>query len=85
MNEMKTKDTKIYVNADPDTIVCNCQHPGNWGPWYHLSLYHRNPKTGKWKFVKELGRSGRGNNNYPYGRPGSNSTPIRGNNKEVGK
>lgn len=52
-----------------DEVIRNCQHPGAWGPWYHLSLYRRNPKTGKWRFVEELGRSGRGDPRYGFGRP----------------
>ena len=50
-------------------IITNCQHPGEWGPWYHLSKYRFNPKTGKYNFVAELCRSGRGDDRYPYGHP----------------
>lgn len=49
--------------------IRNCQHPGNWGPWYHLSLYERDEIGAPWKFVRELGRSGRGDSAYLYGRP----------------
>jgi hypothetical protein len=31
-----------------------CQHPGAWGPWYHVSRYVLNPLSGKYRFAEEL-------------------------------
>jgi len=71
---------KIYANGflcgyqvivpEADEIIANCQHPGAWGPWYHLSVYRKAPttKTG-YVFVREIGNCGRGDARYPFGRP----------------
>ena len=48
------KDIKVTLQA---------QHPGNWGPWYHESVY-RLTNNGTWRFVCECGRLGHGDSRY---------------------
>jgi hypothetical protein len=44
----------IVTIPEPDSEQLRlCQHPGAWGPWYHVSRYVKTA-TGKWRFAEEL-------------------------------
>lgn len=67
----------IITVALPDEMLCGCTHQGNWGPWYHISLYRRSHRSGAWVFVERLGGHYRRGEikrmGLPIGRPAAGS------------
>lgn len=62
----------VVTIPDADEQLRLCQHSGNWGPWYHISLYGRT-STGRWAHLRNEG--GHYNTTtatalgIPFGRP----------------
>lgn len=45
---------EIQKHLNPGEVPRLCQHMGNWGPWYHISVYRHNAQTGKYRYSHQL-------------------------------